>query len=94
MVRNTGDREGKEVVQVYYRDVYSSTVTPNRRLIRFQKVSLKPGESRRLHFTIAAHELAIWNARMERIVEPGAFNLMVGASAEDIKLTGHFRIGQ
>ncbi len=93
VVHNTGDREGKEVAQVYYRDAYSSTVTPNRRLIRFQKVSLKPGESRRLHFTIPAHELAIWNARMVRIVEPGAFNLMVGASAEDIKLTGHFQIG-
>ena len=93
VVRNTGDREGKEVVQVYYRDAYSSTVTPNRRLIRFQKVSLTPGESRRFEFTIPAQELAIWNAHMERVVEPGAFSLMVGASAEDIKLTARFRVG-
>jgi beta-glucosidase len=94
VVQNTGDREGREVAQVYYRDAYSSTVTPNRRLIRFQKVALRPGESRRLHFMIPAQELALWNARMERVVEPGIFNLMVGASAEDIRLMGQFRVGQ
>ena len=68
--------------------------TPMKRLIRFQKVGLKPGEKRRLEFTIPAAELAVWNADMKRVVEPGAFELMVGPAAEDrfIKLQGTFQV--
>ena len=91
-VTNTGQREGKEVAQVYYRDEVSSVVTPLKRLIRFQKVSLKPGETRRLAFEIPAAELALWNVAMQRVVEPGAFEIMVGPAAEDIKLRGKFEV--
>ena len=90
VVSNTGDREGQEVAQVYYRDAFSSTVTPNRRLIRFQKVSLEPGEARRLEFSVPTTELAIWNADMQRVVEPGSFDLMVGQSSDLIRLTQSF----
>ena len=87
VISNTGDREGQEVAQVYYRHAFSSTVTPNRRLIRFQKVSLEPGEARRLAFSVPTTELAIWNADMQRVVEPGQLELMVGPSSELIRLT-------
>jgi len=92
VVKNTGAREGKEVAQVYYRDAFSSTVAPTRRLIRFQKVSLEPGESRRLEFSIPTTELAIWNAEMQRVVEPGYFNLMVGRSSNYISLIQLFEL--
>jgi len=91
-VSNVGSREGKEVTQVYFRDVVSSVITPNRRLIRFLKVQLDPGERRRLSFRIPARELALWNRDMERVVEPGQFRLLIGSSAEDIKLEGSFQV--
>jgi beta-glucosidase len=72
----------------------TSVVTPMKRLIRFLKVSLKPGDKRRLEFTIPALEMAVWNVDMKRVVEPGTFELMVGPAAEDgfIKLRGKFRV--
>ena len=93
-VSNTGPREGREVAQVYYHEDVTSVATPMKRLIRFQKVGLKPGEKRRLEFTIPAAELAVWNADMKRVVAPGAFELMVGPAAEDrfIKLRGTFQV--
>ena len=93
-VTNTGPREGREVAQVYYHEDVTSVVTPLKRLIRFRKVCLKPGETRRLEFTIPAAEMAVWNVEMKRVVEPGAFELMVGPAAEDgfIKLRGKFLV--
>lgn len=91
-LRNTSAREGSEVAQVYFRPSFSSVVVPNRRLIRFAKERLAAGETREIAATIRAQELAIWNAEMKRVVEPGRFELMIGASAEDIKLTGSFDV--
>ncbi|AQT69190.1 Periplasmic beta-glucosidase precursor [Anaerohalosphaera lusitana] len=91
-VKNTGSRAGKEVTQVYYNDVVSSTVTATKRLIRFKKIELGPGESRRLSFEIDPDELAIWNMDMERVVEPGAFDLMAGSSSDDIFLKSSFSL--
>lgn len=91
-VSNTGQREGKEVVQVYCRHKCSSTVTPLKRLIRFQKVLLKPGENRRVEFSIPTAELAVWNMEMKRVVEPDTIEIMVGSAAEDIHLRGAFEI--
>lgn len=91
-VTNTGNREGLETAQIYYRKHYSSTVTPNMRLVRFLKTGLKPGESLRLSFSIPCRELALWNVDMKRVVETGEFDLLVGASAEDIRLKGNFSI--
>jgi len=93
-VSNTGPREGQEVSQVYFHEDVTSVVTPLKRLIRFQKVSLKPGEKRRVEFVIPALEMAVWNVDMKHVVEPGVFELMVGPAAEDefIKLRGTFRI--
>jgi beta-glucosidase len=93
-VSNTGSREGREVAQVYFHQDVTSVATPLKRLIRFQKVSLKPGQKRRLEFSIPADEMAVWNVEMKRVVEPGGFELMVGPAAEDgyIKLRGTFQV--
>ena len=91
-VSNVGSREGKDVAQVYIRDAVSSTTTPTMRLYRFMKVSLPPGGSRNLEFEIPVSDLAIWDADMKRVVEPGSFEVMVGASAEDIRLKGKFDV--
>ncbi len=93
-LKNTGAREGREVAQVYYHEDFTSVVTPLKRLIRLQKVDLKPGETRRLEFSIPASEMAVWNVAMKRVVEPGAIELMVGPAAEDefIKLRAKFEV--
>jgi len=91
-VANTGSRAGKEVAQVYFRDRISSTTTPMKRLIRFAKIELAPGQSQVLSFEIPAKELALWNRQMKRVVEPGDFDLMVGQNAVDIKLKGSFAV--
>lgn len=91
-VANSGKIVGKEVAQVYFRDKVSSTTTPVMRLIRFRKIELKPGEKLNLAFEISAKELALWNSEMLRVIEPGEFELMVGASAENICLRSGFTI--
>ena len=92
VLENTGHRAGSEVAQVYVRDQISSTTTPVLRLVRFAKVELQPRQQRTLDFELPAAELALWNAAMQRVVEPGGFGLLVGASAEDIRLSGTFSV--
>jgi beta-glucosidase len=89
---NTGNRAGREVAQVYVRDEVSSVTTPMMRHVAFEKVSLQPGESRRMTLHIDAAELALWNVAMQRVVEPGAFTVMVGSSAEDIHMRAGFEV--
>lgn len=85
VVQNTGRRTGKEVVQLYVNDKVSSVTTPVMALKRFRKIELKPGESRRVAFTLSYKELGLWNARIEYVTEPGEFEFMFGKSAEDIR---------
>ncbi|MBN2294753.1 MAG: fibronectin type III-like domain-contianing protein, partial [Pirellulales bacterium] len=89
-VTNTGRRAGKEVAQVYFRDEFSSVTTPVKRLIRFQKVALNPGQSKQLQFTINCEELSLWNKQMQKVVEPGEFTLMAGPNAGNTPLRGRF----
>ncbi|MDR1680769.1 MAG: glycoside hydrolase family 3 C-terminal domain-containing protein [Prevotellaceae bacterium] len=91
-VANTGRRDGDEVVQLYLRDEYASTVQPLKQLKRFARIGLKAGESRRLSFTLTPDDLAIIDQQMNRTVEPGRFTVMVGASSEDIRLEGEFLV--
>ncbi|MGA2068224.1 MAG: glycoside hydrolase family 3 N-terminal domain-containing protein [Thermoguttaceae bacterium] len=93
-LRNSGNRAGKEVAQVYLRQEVSSVTTPVRKLAGFAKVELGPGESRRVTVAIPAAEMALWNRRMQRVVEPGTFAVMVGTSAEDIVLEGSFTVSE
>ena len=85
-VKNTGSRTGSEVVQLYVRDLISSVATPVRQLHAFDKVGLNPGEERSVRFSIPVPLLSLYDAAMRRIVEPGDFELQVGASSRDIRL--------
>lgn len=82
-VKNTGVRAGKETVQVYFRDLVSSVLTPVKRLIAFRKVQLRAGESRELEFAFTRADFSFVNAREERVTEPGEFEIMVGGSSAD-----------
>lgn len=85
-VANTGARDGKEVVQLYVRDVVSSVVTPVQELRRFEKVFIPAGETRRVTFELPMRELALWNIDMQEVVEPGDFELRIGTASDDIRL--------
>ncbi|HKG15122.1 MAG TPA: glycoside hydrolase family 3 N-terminal domain-containing protein [Pyrinomonadaceae bacterium] len=80
-VTNTGRRAGEEIVQLYVRDVVSSVTRPVKELKDFARVSLAPGESKTVSFTITPDKLAFYDLNMERTVEPGAFDIMVGTSS-------------
>lgn len=80
-VRNSGDRAGAEVVQLYLRDEIGSTTRPVRELKGFERVELARGESRRVTFTLTPEELSIVGADMRRTVEPGVFTVFVGGSS-------------
>jgi len=81
-VTNTGEREGKEVVQLYVSDKASSVTVPAIALKRFCKISLAPGESRRVSFQVSPEDLGLWNADMEYAVESGDFRLWVTEPGE------------
>ena len=82
-VTNTGKREGVEIAQLYIRDCVSEVTRPVKELKGFQRVSLKAGESKRISFTLTPEHLRYYNLAMERVVEPGTFKVMVGASSRD-----------
>jgi len=77
-VKNTGDRAGKEVVQVYLSQRFASVTPPLKRLKRFAKVALQPGESRKLSFALTADDLSFIGLENKRVVEPGTFDVLVG----------------
>lgn len=89
-ITNTGKVEGDEVVQLYIKDVVSSTTTYEKNLRGFERVNLKPGETKTVEFPIVPDDLILINAKGEKVVEPGEFKVMVGASYEDIRLTDSF----
>ncbi|HEY6400728.1 MAG TPA: glycoside hydrolase family 3 N-terminal domain-containing protein, partial [Blastocatellia bacterium] len=80
-VTNTGKRAGDEVVQLYIRDLVSSVTRPVMELKDFKRISLAPGESKTVNFTITPDKLSFLDLNMNRIVEPGAFDIMVGTSS-------------
>jgi beta-glucosidase len=87
-VTNTGDRRGKEVVQLYVRDPEASVARPVRELKAFAKVDLDPGEATVMEFTLAARDLSYWSTRVnDWVLEGGEFELAVGASSRDLRLT-------
>jgi len=86
-VTNTGKREGAEVVQMYIRDVVSSVTRPIKELKGFQKVTLRPGETKTVIFDITPDLLAFYDVSMKYVIEPGEFFIMVGDSSRDEDLT-------
>jgi beta-glucosidase len=87
-VKNTGTRAGDEVVQLYLRDMLASVARPVIQLAGFARVSLAPGEEREVTFTLEPDQLSLLDAELRRVVEPGQFRIMVGASSKDIRLKG------
>src|SRR5215213_6337542 len=83
-VENTGRRAGDEVVQLYIRDVVGTMARPVKELKGFQRVSLQPGEKRRVEFVLGPEHLGFWNREMRYVVEPGEFRVMVGANSVDV----------
>jgi len=83
-VTNTGARAGDEVVQLYIHDEISSVTRPIKELKGFERVSIKPGETKTVMFSIGPEELRFYNREMKRVVEPGKFTLMVGPNSVDL----------
>lgn len=86
-LKNTGKITGKEVVQLYIKDVFGSVTRPNKQLKAFQKVELKAGETKTIEFTVAPEMLAFTGIDMTKIVEAGKFIAMVGGSSAELSKT-------
>lgn len=84
-VRNTGSMQGDEVVQLYVRDVASSVTRPVKELKAFRRVSLQPGASTTVEFSLAREAFAYWNQEMKYVIEPGEFTIMTGPNSVDLK---------
>ena len=84
-VRNTGSRAGDETVQLYVHQMVGSVTRPVKELKAFERVSLAAGETKTVTFTLTPETFRMWNIDMQRVVEPGAFELMVGPNSVDLK---------
>ena len=84
-VTNTGNYDGKEVVQLYIRDMVGSITRPVKELKDFKKIELKKGESKDVTFTITVDDLKFYNSALKYVAEPGEFNLMIGPDSKNVK---------
>ena len=89
-VTNTGQRIGDEVVQLYVQDVVGSVTRPLKQLLGFRRITLRPAESATVSLSVAARDLAFHDLDMRRVIEPGAFRVMVGGSSADTRDAGFF----
>ncbi|MGH7598587.1 MAG: glycoside hydrolase family 3 C-terminal domain-containing protein [bacterium] len=86
-VKNTGPREGTEVVQLYVHEVKSKVARPIKELKGFQKIALRPGESKRLAFTLDQNAFSFYDVnRKQWVIEPGQFEILIGSSSRDIRV--------
>ena len=92
-VKNTGRREGAEVVQLYVQDVQASVPRPLKELKGFEKVLLRPGENKVVRLSLDARSMAFYDvSRKQWVVEPGQFKVMAGSSSRDIRLNAEFEV--
>ncbi|MBK5530041.1 beta-glucosidase BglX [Pseudomonas sp. TH06] len=84
MVKNAGKRDGETVVQLYIQDVTGSMIRPVKELKNFQKIMLKAGEQKVVHFTITEDDLKFYNAQLKYAAEPGKFNVQIGLDSQDV----------
>ena len=92
-VKNTGNRAGKEVVQLYIKDKKSSLPRPEKELKGFKKISLEPGQETEVNFTITPQELSFYDDKQGKwIAEPGEFEAIIGNSSTDIKGKVNFEL--
>lgn len=91
-VANTGSMVGDEVVQLYIRDEFASTPRPVKELKGYVRLTLQPGEKRKVTFHLPVNQLAFYDENLCLILEPGKIDVMLGSSSEDIRLRGEFEI--
>ena len=91
-IKNTGKIDGDEVVQLYIKDLFASVARPIIELKGFQRIHLAAGEMKELEFTITPELLSMLDKDLKRIVEPGDFRIMIGASSKDIRLRGTIKV--
>jgi beta-glucosidase len=84
-ISNTGNYDGEETVQLYIRDMVGSITRPVKQLRRFEKVTLKKGESREVSFTLTVEDLKFFNKDLKWVSEPGNFRVFVGTSSQEVK---------
>jgi beta-glucosidase len=92
MITNLGERVGDEVVQLYCRDVEATVARPILELRGFRRVSLSPGERRRVEFRVGSEQFAYTGMDHRRVVEPGNIELFVGTSSNDLPLQATVRL--
>lgn len=85
VVKNTGERDGEEVVQLYVRDLVGSITRPLKELKGFKKIFLKRGETQTVSFTLTSDDLAFYHPNLEKKAEAGEFDIMIGGSSETVK---------
>jgi beta-glucosidase len=86
MIRNAGTKDGDEVVQLYIHDILASVARPVIELKGFQRIHLKAGETKEVSFTITPEMLSMLDEKLEKIVEPGDFRIIIGASSRDLRV--------
>ena len=91
-VKNVGSYDGTEVVQLYVSDDMASMLRPEQELAGFYRISLKAGEMKTVRFSVKANQFAFLDRDMKWIVEAGSMSIRIGASSDDIRLTGTFTI--
>lgn len=92
-IKNTGSMEGKEVAQIYVRDVESTLPRPVKELKGFSKERLEPGEERRVTVHLTPRDFSYYDpAQADWVLEPGVFEILVGSSSQDIRLKGSVRV--
>jgi beta-glucosidase len=84
-IKNSGYKDGDEVVQLYVRDNVASFTTPDRALKAFQRIRLKAGESKKVTFLLDEESFALYQGNGKWAVEPGTFTIMIGSSSQDIR---------
>ena len=84
-VKNTGNYDGDEVVQMYIRDLAATISRPVKELKGFERISLKAGESRDVSFDIDIDKLKFYNSDLQYVAEPGDFEVMVGGNSRDVQ---------
>ena len=93
-VRNTGNVEGDEVVQLYIHDEVASVVRPVTELRGFERIRLKPGEVKEVSFTVTPEALSLLDRDLKPVIEPGGFRIMIGSSSRDIRLREIIQAGE
>ena len=91
-VTNTGKVKGDEVVQLYFKDMVSSVIVYELQLRGFERITLNPGETKTVNFTLKPEDLQLLDRDMNWTVEPGEFEVLIGSSSQDIRVKGLFNL--